>query len=84
MNTDEPKDAYEYLDMLRRQNRKEFQSFSAFSEYLEAKARKPGVPIHGQFELTPLCNLSCKMCYVHLSADQLQGRRDDQWVLKGS
>ena len=74
MNTDEPKDAYEYLDMLRRQNKKEFQSFSAFSEYLESKARKQGVPIHGQFELTPLCNLSCKMCYVHLSADQLQGR----------
>ena len=32
--------------------------------YQEQKARKAGIPLFGQFELTPLCNLDCKMCYV--------------------
>lgn len=40
--------------------------------YMERKARKQGVPIKGTFELTPLCNLDCKMCYVHLSTEQLK------------
>lgn len=34
--------------------------------FLEAKARERGIPVHGTFELTPLCNLDCKMCYIHL------------------
>lgn len=41
-------------------------------EYLQAAARERGVPLHGTFELTPLCNLNCKMCYVHLSEKQLE------------
>lgn len=40
--------------------------------YLELKARKKGVPLRGTFELTPLCNLDCRMCYVHLKEAQLQ------------
>ena len=32
------------------------------------------MPLNGQFELTPLCNFDCKMCYVHLDGDQLKGR----------
>lgn len=42
------------------------------NRYLDGKAREQGVPLHGTFELTPLCNLNCKMCYVHLSEDQLR------------
>ena len=45
--------------------------FSMFN-YLDRKARLRGVPIKGTFELTPLCNLDCKMCFVHLSVEQLQ------------
>ena len=71
---DEPQNGYEYLEMMRAQNKKQFQSFDDFSEYLEHKARKKGIPMHGQFEITPFCNLSCKMCYVHLTKDQMQGR----------
>lgn len=41
-------------------------------ECLQAVARERGVPLHGTFELTPLCNLNCKMCYVHLSEKQLE------------
>lgn len=73
---------YEYLEMLRQQNGKQTQSFSDFSVYLEAKARKSGIPIHGQFELTPLCNLNCGMCYVHLTREQMQEQpllTPEQW-----
>lgn len=38
--------------------------------YLEFKARRLGIPIYGRFELTPLCNFDCKMCYVHLNTSQ--------------
>lgn len=64
----------EYLKKLREDSGKEEQSFTIISEYLEKKAREKGTPIRGQFELTPLCNLNCRMCYVHLSKDQLHGR----------
>lgn len=39
----------------------------AFRKALVKKARARGIPIDGTFELTPLCNLDCKMCYVHLN-----------------
>ena len=66
---------FEYIENLRKQNGKKVQHFGTFSRYLEGKAREKGVPLSGQFELTPLCNFSCKMCYVHLDADQLAGRK---------
>ncbi len=40
--------------------------------YLDSKARVKGIPISGSFELTPLCNLDCKMCYVHLNNSQFR------------
>ena len=52
------------------------------NRYLEMKAREKGVPLHGSFELTPMCNLDCKMCYVHLTQDQMKGRellKVNQW-----
>ena len=30
-----------------------------------------GVPVSGIFELTPRCNLRCKMCYVRLTPEQM-------------
>ena len=38
-----------------------------FNRYMETVARQKRIPLHGSFELTPLCNLDCKMCYVHLN-----------------
>ena len=70
----EPKNGFEFLKQLRENNGKQIQNFRALSHFLDSKAREKGVPINGQFELTPLCNFSCKMCYVHLNADQLNGR----------
>lgn len=43
-----------------------------FNDYLSLKARLQNVPVNGSFELTPFCNLDCKMCYVHLRQDQLE------------
>lgn len=45
----------------------------AMRSYLDFKARLKAVPLKGVFELTPYCNLDCKMCYVHLSAEQMKG-----------
>ena len=40
---------------------------------IRKEAADKGVPIHGHFELTPQCNLNCKMCYVHLNKRQMAG-----------
>lgn len=54
-----------------------------YKRYLNFSARQRGVPFCGSFELTPLCNFDCKMCYVHLNRDQMQGRpllTTQQWI----
>ncbi len=35
-------------------------------------AIKNHIPLSGQFELTPVCNLRCKMCYVHRPEEDKQ------------
>lgn len=45
-----------------------------YNEYFSFWTRKKAVPYHGMFELTPLCNLNCKMCYVHLLPEQMGER----------
>lgn len=47
------------------------QRYRAMNQYLSMKARYKDVPMSGTFELTPLCNLNCKMCYVHLNQNQI-------------
>ena len=42
----------------------------AATEYLYGRAAAAGVPLSGTFELTPVCNMDCKMCYVRLSSQQ--------------
>lgn len=70
----QPVDAAMFLRQLREENGKQVQNFKALSRYLAFKARERGIPVAGQFELTPLCNFDCRMCYVHLSAEQMKGR----------
>lgn len=60
------------LEQLRKEDGKPHQHFGEVAKHLDLKAREKGVPISGKFELTPLCNFDCKMCYVHLNADQLK------------
>ena len=48
--------------------------FDQINRFLDDKAKEKGTPIYGQFELTPLCNFSCKMCYAQLTPEQLSGQ----------
>ena len=53
--------------------------------YIRALAHERAIPLQGTFELTPLCNLNCKMCYIHLNAEELQASRrrlltGEQWI----
>lgn len=42
------------------------------TEYLHSKAARAHIPLSGTFELTPVCNMACKMCYVRMTAAQQQ------------
>ena len=54
----------------------------AFARTLAERAWEHRVPLQGMFELTPLCNLDCKMCYVHLPETAARQRMltGDQWI----
>jgi len=49
-------------------------NYQDFIRSLDLKARESNTPLFGTFELTPLCNLACGMCYVRLSTEQFRGR----------
>ena len=55
--------------------------------YLHHKGAFLGLPVAGNFELTPRCNFNCPMCYVHLNPHEmsLQGREltADEWISLG-
>ena len=35
--------------------------------FLMNKAAIKKIPLNGSFELTPLCNMNCRMCYIRMS-----------------
>ncbi len=41
-------------------------------EFLYQKAAAQKVPIGTNFELTPLCNFNCRMCYIHQTKQEMQ------------
>lgn len=55
--------------------------------HLYTRAAQKRIPISGTFELLPVCNLDCKMCYVKKSMSevrQLGGLRSaDEWIALG-
>lgn len=55
-----------------------------YKRYMGFRARMKEIPYSGGFELTPLCNFDCKMCYVHLTKGQMQKEGHllsvEQWV----
>ncbi len=61
-----------------------YDAVSKEEKKLRDKADATNTPIGGTFELTPLCNMDCRMCYVRLSKEQRdnQGRElhADEWV----
>ncbi len=42
------------------------------SKYLYTKATMRGIPLMGVFELSPVCNFHCKMCYVRKTPGQIK------------
>ena len=57
-------------------------SQAEFFKKLSNHARANDIPMNGLFELTPFCNLNCKMCYIHLTdaalkTEMLSGK---QWI----
>lgn len=54
------------------------------TEYLSRKAAFLGIPLSGTFELTPVCNMACKMCYVRMTAQEQQAiaplATTEQWL----
>lgn len=61
-----PSSLAELLVMLEKKGIHDYRRYQTVHRFLDAKAREKGVPLTGTFELTPLCNLDCKMCYVHM------------------
>ena len=39
---------------------------------LSLKCATQGIPVSGTFELTPRCNLRCKMCYVRMTPEEMR------------
>lgn len=57
---------------------------SKVQDRLYEKAARAHIPIMCSFELLPVCNLSCKMCYVRKSMDYVRshgGLKDADWWL---
>ena len=42
------------------------------TDYLYAKACHMHIPLNGTFELSPVCNFACKMCYIRKSQKEVQ------------
>ena len=61
----------EVLEDLEKQHVSGYQKYKALNRYVILKARYHDIPVKGSFELTPFCNLDCKMCYVHLKPNQI-------------
>lgn len=62
---------------------------SPLTDYMFYKAGKLGVPLSGTFELTPLCNFKCRMCYVRKTNKELEEcarsiRTIEQWIALAS
>lgn len=51
---------------------------------LSRKCAALGIPVSGIFELTPRCNLRCRMCYVRLTPEEMKPlgceRTAEQWL----
>jgi len=54
------------------------------TQYLHSKASRSKTPLNGTFELTPLCNMNCRMCYVRLTKEQQESigplHTVDEWI----
>ncbi len=57
----------------------------SYKDFLYAKASRNRIPLNGTFELSPVCNFACHMCYVRKTREELRrlGKDEitaDQWI----
>lgn len=56
-------------------------------KYLYQKAARNHIPVSGTFELTPRCNMNCRMCYIRMSEEEMRARgreyTADEWIQMG-
>ena len=59
-------------------------SILKIEERLVAKATLANIPIGGTFELLPLCNMNCDMCFIRLNKDEMNSigrlKSADEWL----
>lgn len=67
MEENNPNNLAEFARHIKNQNLTGKEIKKKLGRFLESQARERGIPLHGIFELTPLCNLDCRMCYIHLN-----------------
>ncbi|NLB79507.1 MAG: radical SAM protein [Clostridiaceae bacterium] len=71
-------------DIKRKDNNQLAKEWESSEMTLAAHAARRHVPLGGTFELTPRCNLRCKMCYVRLDRSQMDriGREltTSEWI----
>ena len=57
------------------------------TNYIHGKAAWAGIPLNGTFELTPCCNMACKMCYVRKTKQEQEAiaplRTAKEWLRLG-
>ena len=61
----------ELIDDLEREGITGIEKRRQIGNFLLRKSRLHGRPYCASFELTPLCNFDCRMCYMHLTKEQL-------------
>ena len=56
-------------------------------KYIYQKAARNRTPVSGTFELTPRCNMNCRMCYIRMSEEEMRARgreyTADEWIRMG-
>lgn len=61
-----------------------FSSATKLEERIVLSATQKRIPLGGAFELLPLCNMDCRMCFLRLSPEEMmqQGRlrSADEWL----
>ncbi len=52
------------------------------TDFLYAKATRMKVPLSGTFELSPVCNFSCRMCYVRKTPQEVRAHSRQMFTLE--
>lgn len=53
-------------------NEKNGVKYAEIIRYFSAKSRAQKIPFSGTLELTPRCNMNCKMCYIRMNEEEMK------------